>query len=372
MQARVAAVNEGAILADDAKWTVIEKQLTYPPLWLINHWLIDEKTALDWSNHYHEIVESGRMLLVVKSKTIPEAIGLDFQKLYEWIGSTGGTRNAAPQHQAHTPHTAKTETVEEKAAREKKEKIEAWYQSLFDIAEHFFRNNEIIQLAGSFASEQGSPYAAVFANQHHVKLPGLGLRIVRLFENPDSATPFVLPRSTQWTSNTAYKNGDYEKWNNFTWWCKKDHIASGTNAPGTEGGNEFWNKVLLNNVPSSFVFDNPDGSNNVTINITTGDGIADYLRMVAQEFEKNDVKTFFGVLANHAAWKQKTDAYELWSSKAAADDPFSLSPAFRIYSSKVHHIQRRNQQQVDDALAHTRADWQKLYKNYFECLKLKG
>lgn len=410
MQARVAAVNEGAILADDAKWAVIEKQLTYPPLWLINHWLIDDRKSLDWSEHYHEIVESGRMLLVAKSKTIPDAIGVDFQKLYEWIGSTGGTRNAVPQHQAHTPHRPAPETVEQKAARTKRERVADWQRTITKIATFFFETDKTSELAFDYAIHTNSPQnrnvrldrrftshrEALLAEEivkwTRQRLIGLLQRCLDRYKSPETRVPFSLNRSTEWQADKNYRAGDYEKWGGVTYWCLKNHTASGTNTPGVD--TTFWQPVYLDNIPSTFTYDviSYDGlrrqltPKSVTINIETGAGILDLIHCIAQEFGYTDdlpadqqppemlheseyrthgtPRYFYGVIEKVSVWKDKMDAYELWTGKPEL--PTAIVPGGKIYQARVAH-QRKSQER--DALSQTKADWLNLAENYHRALK---
>lgn len=94
MQGRVACFEEGSLLADDRKWAVIEKQLAYPPLWLIKNW--NENSARKRSKamltQYHEITTKNNVITLTASGIITENIQADSASLYEWLGITGGHR----------------------------------------------------------------------------------------------------------------------------------------------------------------------------------------------------------------------------------------------------------------------------------------
>lgn len=100
MQARVACFEEGSILANDAKWKIIEEQLTYPPLWLVKNWnpANARKHSKGMLARYYVVQrETDATKYVLKPETrITENIVANSAELYEWLGITGGHRTVPP------------------------------------------------------------------------------------------------------------------------------------------------------------------------------------------------------------------------------------------------------------------------------------
>lgn len=328
------------------------------------------------------------------------------------------------------PDWIRVESAEDRAAREKKENLVDYKRIAHNLARHQYEDDLIPILANAYAKRK-YPNPHVFiqtlgnqigtdstlmelvvdvVNVHRLKLIGLLWRLIKLYEDSANAVPFQLSRDTEWETGNTYKIGDYEKHDNFTWWCLAGHTATDANAPGSD--DTVWRKVLLNSIPSTFSFNvityeaikDPEddrftigherkkATKNVTINVETGDGILDYIRMLTHEFKyhkdfdythesipshvanehekipSDNLFFFAGILKKHAEWKKKIDKFELWTSKLESSDPIVIVPDFKIYQSKVAVIDNRNANQVSDAKELTETDWTDLFENYFEAL----
>lgn len=91
MQARIAAHDDGSILADDTKWKVIEAQLENTPLWLARYlnWGTIQPDAL--LTRYHQVYEKADKSVHLKASTaITDDITVDQLELYEWLNIIGG------------------------------------------------------------------------------------------------------------------------------------------------------------------------------------------------------------------------------------------------------------------------------------------
>lgn len=360
----------------------------------------------------------------------------------------GETETSAEQLIANPgtrPGWIRIEPAEERAKREREENLVDWMRIAHRMARHHFEADNIRSLATKFAKRHlPNPVVLIpvlsrqigtevdliddlvdISDVHRLKLIGLLIRIIKLYENNDNAKRLIISRDTEWAVGKTYKVGDYEKYTvpdpkpddathvqTYTCYCEKAHTATADNSPKGDGGNDFWNRnVVLDKIPSSFTFDevkyeqkkDTDGNiiygeydrvvtpKNVTIDLETGEGVLDFIKCLTQEFNyhldyahheqfpvnnlhesdtiPNDPLFFFAGILNAADdWTRKIAKYELWTSKLETKDPIKVVPNKKIYSSKVEHIEKRNANQIADAKEHTTADWVSLYDNFFEAL----
>lgn len=114
MQARVAAVNNGSILADDKKWAVIQKQLEYPPLWVARYLKWGQVNPEAMRTRYYVIYKpSDGNFAIRAAATITESIAVDDPALYDWVGIIGGQKDPNNTTTVNLP----TETANEWKAR---------------------------------------------------------------------------------------------------------------------------------------------------------------------------------------------------------------------------------------------------------------
>lgn len=426
-------MNQTLLRTEKARRSVVD-QTRYSPLMLLGNIKVD--AAQSFANKHYVIREGrGSILYVEPSSLITEELTATQRDLWTFAQIAGGVKGfeaiEAPIP-AKTEKPVPVETAEAKAARIKAENIADWTYTAHKMARYIRKLDAIKSLASDYAKRKlvnPTIYIPVLAQQvgtdsavmedvvdiyyvHLLKLLGMFDRMLELYKNPDTEVPFILPRSTAWASGNTYKVGDYEKMNNVTYWCKQAHTASDTNKPDVAGGDPFWNKVLLNNVPGSFTYNtisytqekDSDGveihghysrvvtPKNANINVQTGAGFSDYLDCVAQEFGYHDayhandrppdnlhdsvsilgdfINKFFGIVDANVVWKEKVvDDYEIWTSKVDENNPTSIVPAYKVYSAKVTPVDSTDSNQVDDALAHQNADWTDLYSRYFDILR---
>ena len=320
---------------------------------------------------------------------------------------------------AIVPSWIETETPEEKAARERKENIADWNRTAHYLAKHVHNQADIFALANKygqrkikapvptgdtsgFTPEQiASNLAGSYAFSYRIKLIGMLWRLVKMYENHNDVIPFDLHRDTEWAVNRDYLAGDYEKHGEFTFLCNTAHTSTDTNRPDVD--DTTWSKVFLNRIPGTFhfdairreqYFDESDSQyktrtiikpTTVKINLTTGEGILDYIRCISQEFgyhsdfapfethppdeQDNNLHAFYGIHRELSKWTAVINNYELHTSKVSHDNAMGLIPAVKIYDATVAPTEPSRHTQVRDAKDHTNKDWAQLYEHYFDALE---
>lgn len=93
MQALLACYDHGSLLTTENIWTVLERQLSYPALWLAKNWDLKsvKKISRNMESTYHVLQRKGNKIQLVPVTNLFRAnIQAPNNELYEWLGITGG------------------------------------------------------------------------------------------------------------------------------------------------------------------------------------------------------------------------------------------------------------------------------------------
>lgn len=99
MQALLACYDHGDLLARENIWTVLEKQLSYPALWLAKNWDLKsvKKVSRNMESTYHVLQRKNNKIQLTPVTNLFRAnIQAPNNELYEWLGVTGGHLEVDP------------------------------------------------------------------------------------------------------------------------------------------------------------------------------------------------------------------------------------------------------------------------------------
>lgn len=198
MQARVAAANNGSILANDTKWKVIQKQLEYPPLWIARYLKWGNVTPEAMRTRYHTIYKPSNNNFALRAeRTITESIAVDDTTLLEWIGIIGGQRD---------PNNPSTPNLPTETANEWKTRMRGMLYKAANTLEA-----AIGQLTPQLYTHGDDYMTATLTTTMLQKMSNVGvhprLQIGFLWHDVDVSTPHPTRRpETEKNVTAAYKN----------------------------------------------------------------------------------------------------------------------------------------------------------------------
>ena len=225
MQARVAAVNSGNILANESKWAVLEKQLEYPPLWVARYLKWGNSDPETFKTRYHVIYKPTDTTLAIRAdRIITDSIAVDDHELYEWLNILGGQQD---------PHKANTISLPTETANEWKARMRGMLYAAANTVEA-----AIGQLIPQLYTHGDDYITAHLTTTMLQKMSNVGvhprLQIGFLWHDVEVSTPHPTRRpETEKNVTAAYKNMEtiekvkafFHKHNNLEW-NKVRHAAA--------------------------------------------------------------------------------------------------------------------------------------------------
>lgn len=277
------------------------------------------------------------------------------------------------------PSWIPTQTNDERTAKIRISKANNWERRLHKVAVEFDSEDlsrKWAQHAGKY--ERENPEVGLNLNRrnadhlkelskidntsiHRCQLLGVAFRIVRLYRNTDNANAFHDATIAAWAAG-AIAQGDYRTHSDKTWIAKSAHTAAESNKPGTEGGNAVWKEAKLDGAPTLF----HDGSKLTGLNISTGDGIEEFVSMMESQFDVSP-RDHFNLAGKYEA---------LWSDHADSRIIYTMNPDTglgqgKIYEATINPHDNSSKTQRQAALLHSKADWYDLYARFIDALDYK-